>query len=218
MQIVFIIVSAVTLFAGIQTVTNRNLFHAALYMMLSFLGVAVLYGMLESAFMAATQLLVYIGAISILVIFAIMMTRRLMQATEPAFNSQAPLGLLTSVLLFGLFVVVISQVFVINPNAQGAFFPPAADDAIRNAVVDLGVSFVSADQYVLAFELASVLLLVALVGAIIIARPDVEDDEVEEVAAVKVAEQVEQAEMEVESIEVEAAEEAAAAEAMPGGH
>ena len=83
MQIVFILVSAITLFAGIQTVSNRNLFHAALYMMLSFLGVAVLYGLLESAFMAATQLLVYIGAISILVIFAIMMTRRLMQTTEP---------------------------------------------------------------------------------------------------------------------------------------
>ncbi|MEM8857028.1 MAG: NADH-quinone oxidoreductase subunit J [Chloroflexota bacterium] len=212
MQIVFIIVSAVTLFAGIQTVVNRNLFHAALYMMLSFLGVAVLYGMLESAFMAATQLLVYIGAISILVIFAIMMTRRLMQATEAPFNSQAPWGVVASGLLFVLFATVIGQVYPILPADMAAFAPPPAEEAIRGTVVALGESFVSADQYVLAFELASVLLLVALVGAIIVARPDVPENELAEVSV------EEENEMEVESMEVEAVEEAAPTEAMPGGH
>lgn len=205
MQIVFIIVSAITLFSGIQTVSNRNLFHAALYMMLSFLGVAVLYGMLESAFMAATQLLVYIGAISILVIFAIMMTRRLMQATEPATNSQWQWGGIAAGLLFVLFVTVINQVFTLNPTLPSAFMPPAAEDSIRGLVVQLGESFVDANQYVLAFELASVLLLVALVGAIIVARPDVDDDE-------DVAERIEAV---TESAEVEMVE---AAEAVPGGH
>lgn len=176
MQIVFILVSAITLFSGIQTVSNRNLFHAALYMMVSFLGVAFLYGMLESAFMAATQLLVYIGAISILVIFAIMMTRRLMQATESAINSQWQWGGLAAALLFIVFVTTINQVFTLNPNVPGAFLPPAAESAVRGTVVQLGEGFVSSDQYVLAFELASVLLLVALVGAIIVARPDVTDE------------------------------------------
>ena len=213
MQIVFIIVSAVTLFAGIQTVVNRNLFHAALYMMLSFLGVAVLYGMLESAFMAATQLLVYIGAISILVIFAIMMTRRLMQATEASFNSQAPWSLAAAGLLFILFVTVIGQVYPVLPTDPAVFGPPAAEEAIRGTVVALGESFVSADQYVLAFELASVLLLVALVGAIIVARPDVPSNVVaDEESATEIAE------TEVESFEVESAEEVVATEAVPGGH
>ncbi|MEM6772037.1 MAG: hypothetical protein AAF597_15790, partial [Bacteroidota bacterium] len=101
------------------------------------------------------------------------------------------------------------QVYAVNPNAQGAFFPPAADEGINNLVVNLGISFVSADQYVLAFELASVLLLVALVGAIIVARPDVPDNEMEEV--------VEAPEMEVELMEVESAEEELK-EAVPGGH
>ena len=206
MQIVFIIVSAITLFAGIQTVSNRNLFHAALYMMLSFLGVAVLYGMLESAFMAATQLLVYIGAISILVIFAIMMTRRLMQTTEPATNSQWQWGGIAAGLLFVLFIFVINQVFTVNPALSTAFFPAPADEAVNGLVVSLGESFVDSNQYVLAFELASVLLLVALVGAIIVARPDVEEDGETTEEVVEAA---------VESAEFEVAE---AAEATPGGH
>ena len=206
MQIVFIIVSAITLFAGIQTVSNRNLFHAALYMMLSFLGVAVLYGLLESAFMAATQLLVYIGAISILVIFAIMMTRRLMQTTEPATNSQWQWGGIAAGLLFVLFVFVINQVYTLNPALPTAFMPPAADEGVNGLVVVLGESFVSSEQYALAFELASVLLLVALVGAIIVARPDVADEEeVEAMTGV------------VESSETEAVA-VASAEAVPGGH
>ena len=177
MQIIFIIVSAVTLVSGIMVVTDRNLFHAALYMMLSFLGVAGLYVLLENGFMAATQLLVYIGAISILVIFAIMMTRRLMGTTEPPFNSQWGWGGIASGLLFALFMVVIMQVYAVDPNAAGAMMPPPAEDAIQSMVTDLGVAFTSSNQYVLAFELASVLLLAALVGSIIVARPDVETEE-----------------------------------------
>lgn len=208
MQIVFILVSAITLFSGIQTVSNRNLFHAALYMMVSFLGVAVLYGMLESAFMAATQLLVYIGAISILVIFAIMMTRRLMHTTESAFNSQWQWGALASALLFVVFVTTINQVYTWNPNAADAFLPAPAEAAVNGTVVQLGIGFVSASEYVLAFELASVLLLVALVGAIIVARPDVQTEEEAAVVASIETEtgEVEMAEATAESTMIEGAE------------
>ncbi|MFK7804322.1 MAG: NADH-quinone oxidoreductase subunit J [Anaerolineae bacterium] len=207
MQIVFILVSAMTLFSGIQTVSNRNLFHAALYMMVSFLGVAILYGLLESAFMAATQLLVYIGAISILVIFAIMMTRRLMHTTESAFNSQWQWGGLAAALLFIVFVTTINQVFTLDPNSASAFLPPAAESAVNGTVVQLGIGFVSASEYVLAFELASVLLLVALVGAIIVARPDVEaDDAVAQEVGVSAEAEVEMAEATAEAMMIEGAE------------
>lgn len=177
MQIIFIIVSAVTLISAIMVVTDRNLFHAALYMMLSFLGVAGLYVLLENGFMAATQLLVYIGAISILVIFAIMMTRRLMGTTESPFNSQWGWGGLASLLLFGLLLSVITQVLSVDPSAPDAIMPPPAEAAIQSMVTDLGVAFTSSSQYVLVFELASVLLLAALVGSIIVARPDVDTEE-----------------------------------------
>ena len=178
MQVVFIIISAITLISGIMVVTIRNLFHAALYMMLSFLGVAGLYVLLETGFMAATQLLVYIGAISILVIFAIMMTRRLMQTTESPFNSQWVWGGLASLFVGALLIAVIIQApFPLNEGFAPPYSDPAIAEAIDNNVVTLGESFVSADQYVLPFELASVLLLVALVGSIIIARPDVEEED-----------------------------------------
>src|SRR5690606_36269807 len=87
LQIIFILVSLFTLLTAWIVVTNRNLFHAALAMMGSFLGVAIIYALLDAGFLAAAQLLVYVGAIAILVIFAIMMTRRLMQTTENPFNA-----------------------------------------------------------------------------------------------------------------------------------
>ena len=109
-QIVFIIISVITLGTAVVVVTNRNLFHAALAMMASFLGVAGLYVLLEAGFLAAAQLLVYIGAISILVIFAIMMTRRLMQTHEMPYNSQywyglGAAGLVFLLLMFGPYIV-----------------------------------------------------------------------------------------------------------------
>ena len=178
-QIIFIIVSLITLGTGLVVVTNRNLFHAALAMMASFLGVAGLYVMLDAGFLAAAQLLVYIGAISILVIFAIMMTRRLMQATEAPFNSQVWLALFTAVAAFALITTVIVQFWPFTPSTEQFFASrtEVPDSVLQGSVVQLGQAFVSADAYVLPFEIASVLLLAALIGAIIIAWPETREDE-----------------------------------------
>ncbi|MFN2188454.1 MAG: NADH-quinone oxidoreductase subunit J [Candidatus Promineifilaceae bacterium] len=168
-QIVFIIISAVTLISGWIVVTDRNLFHAAIALMASFAGVAGLYILLDAGFLAASQLLVYIGAISILVIFAIMMTRRLMQTTESPYNSQWRWGILGALVAFVLLAVLIYQTWPVDQFAE-----PAAISAVdmRASVERLGISLVSIEQYVLPFEIASVLLLAALVGAIVIARPE----------------------------------------------
>lgn len=171
-QIIFIIISAVTLIAAWFVVTDRNLFHAALALMASFLGVAGLYVLLEAGFVAAAQLLVYIGAISILVIFAIMMTRRLMQTTETAFNSQWQMGIVTAALLFAVLFFVIVQFWPMTPAAGATGRPDVAPDLLAASVDQLGAAFVSVDQYVLPFELASVLLLAALIGSIAVAWPE----------------------------------------------
>lgn len=177
-QVIFILVSAFTLIAGIIVVTHRNLFHAALAMMASFLGVAGLYVTLDAGFLAAAQLLVYIGAISILVIFAIMMTRRLMQTTELPFNSQWGLGLITAGAALILLVAVTVQFWPVTPDSTQflAARTPVSDSILSNSVPELGRALVSADAYVLPFEIASVLLLAALIGSVVIAWPPEEDE------------------------------------------
>jgi NADH:ubiquinone oxidoreductase subunit 6 (subunit J) len=159
-HVVFIVLSAVALVGAMGVVTSRNLFRAALFLVLSFVGVTGLYVLLEAEILAMIQLLVYVGAISILIIFAIMLSRRMMSPEFKTRNEQWLLGLVFSVALF----VVLSMILLIVawPTAQSA----VPEDAISL----LGQALVSPDQYVLVFEAASVLLLVALVGAVVIAR------------------------------------------------
>ena len=183
-QIIFFILAVLTLVSAVVVVTDRNLFHAAIAMMASFFGVAGLYATLNSGFMAAAQLLVYIGAISILVIFAIMMTRRLMNTGEPAFNSQHIGAAIAALMMFGVLGFVFFQIGIGVP--QGTLFnilPQEASNALlESTVVRLGWMFASPNAYVLPFEIASVLLLAALVGSIVIARP-MDDEEEEQQAA-----------------------------------
>jgi len=110
LQFIFIILSVITLGAALAVVTSRNLFHSALFMILSFVGVAGLYVLLEAGFLAAVQILVYVGAISILIVFAIMLTRRLMAKDLVQRNAQWGISALVAVLLFSLLCFVLLRV------------------------------------------------------------------------------------------------------------
>jgi NADH-quinone oxidoreductase subunit J len=158
LQFVFIVLSIITLGAALAVVTSKNLFHSALFMILSFVGVAGLYVLLEAGFLAAVQILVYVGAISILIIFAIMLTRRLMAKDLVQRNAQWGISGLVALLLFIVLGFVLLRV---NWPVVEAAVP---DESISI----LGQKLMS--TYALPFEVASVLLLVALVGSIIIAR------------------------------------------------
>ncbi|MCB9420829.1 MAG: NADH-quinone oxidoreductase subunit J [Ardenticatenaceae bacterium] len=183
-QVIFILISIFTLVTAWVVVTNRNLFHAALALMASFLGVAGIYVLLDAGFLAAAQLLVYIGAISILIIFAIMLTRRMMQTHETPFNSQPVLSGITAVGVFAVIAFVLYRVQGLQTQwpwlkggASGFSDPvPVDPPIILNSVAKLGEAFVSPDAYVLPFELASILLLAALIGSILIAWPKPEDE------------------------------------------
>lgn len=172
-QIIFFILAAIILTSAIAVVTLRNLFHAALALMVSFLGVAGIYVLLEAPFLGMAQLLVYIGAISILIIFAIMMTRRLMQTSETPYNAQAVAALIGALITLVILVVVIGRLYPLAPGTDSMFASATAVDPVilNSSVARMGRAFVSADAYVLPFEIASVLLLAALVGSIIIAWP-----------------------------------------------
>ena len=159
-QVIFIILSAVALIGALGVVVSRKLFHAAIFLVLSFVGVAGFYVLLEAEFLAMIQILVYVGAIAILIIFAIMLSRRMMSSEFRASNEQWLWALVAGVALFVILVVILVQV---NWPVVEAAVP-------GNTVSELGQALVSPDQYLLVFEVASVLLLVALVGAVIIAR------------------------------------------------
>ncbi len=158
LQVIFILISAATLGAAFLMVTSRTLFHSALFMAASFLGIAGLYILLEAEFLAVVQILIYVGAIATLIVFAIMLSRGGMRRGTHVVNNQWPIVALGAVLLFAILASLVDRVVWPVQNAA-----PSGD-----MIAELGRAFVG--PYVIPFEVASVLLVVALIGAIIIAR------------------------------------------------
>ena len=162
MTILFLITAVVILAAAMMVVTSRNLVHAALWLVAALFGVAMLYAMLDAGFMAVVQVVVYIGAIAILFIFAVMLTRREMRETGPGLNKNWGVSALVSLLVFGGLTFLLSS--------WGGFWQTSADlPSGVDMVAELGTALISPNAYVLPFEVASVLLVAALVGAVYIA-------------------------------------------------
>lgn len=161
-QIIFLIVGAVILFAGLMVVTVRNLVHAALWLVVTLFGVAVLYALLNANFLAVVQVVVYIGAIAILFIFAVMLTRRQAADTGVSVNKNWWAGALIAVVTFAGLAFLLQSWSGFSKQAAAI---PSDFDAINQ----LGNALTSPMGYVLPFEVASVLLLAALVGAVYLA-------------------------------------------------
>jgi len=160
LQVMFILASLMTLAGGFYTVLVRNLFHAALGLIVALAGVATLYGLMEANFLAAAQVLIYIGAIAILIIFAVMLTEGVM-GRVPRMNDQWGNSVFVAL---GLLVVLQVTLFRFN-------WPPGAPAAVpADSILRLGTSLVDPNLYVLPFEVASVLLVAAMIGSIYIAR------------------------------------------------
>jgi len=161
-ELIFILIAVITLFAALQVVTVPNLVHAALWLILALFGVAGTFVLLNASFLAVVQVVVYIGAIAILMIFAIMLTRRVIQDSGPQLNKGAWLAALLGMALF------VGLTFIIfNSGAYSVVLPEMG--ARADPISDLGLALVSPDAYIIPFELASVLLLAALIGAIVVA-------------------------------------------------
>jgi len=176
--IVFLIMSGITLGGGLLVVMSRNLFHAGLFLMLALFGVAGLFVLLAAPFLAGFQVVVYIGAIAILIILAIMLTPKVTQMQE-IFTSQWPLNLLAVVVFFVLLVSVVSPVMgelgIDNWGADFTEEDPAAVPA--DSIVTLGKELVDPDRYMLPFEVASVLLMAAMIGAVMLVNPGNPDED-----------------------------------------
>jgi NADH-quinone oxidoreductase subunit J len=163
--IAFFIFAVLALGGALGLVTTRNLIHGALYLILSLFGGAGFFILLSAPFLAAVQILVYIGAIAILFIFAVMLTRGMTRLRE-VFNRQwwasAIIGVVIFVLMIGGVILPVWGVGGTNANQ------PSTD--LTATTEDLGVALVSADEYVLPFLVSSLLLTGAMIGAIVVAR------------------------------------------------
>lgn len=161
-QIIFLFCSVLIITSAVMVVTTRKLIHAALWLVAALFGVAIVYVILQAGFLAVVQVVVYIGAIAILFIFAVMLTRREMldRGEQSRSNWWLP-ALLGLLILTGLVFLILGQ----PAFSRTASAIPEGVDTLRN----LGTALVSPDLFVLPFEVASVLLLAALVGAVFVA-------------------------------------------------
>ena len=153
-------VAAVTLGGAWYAVSARNLFRAALGLAGALFGVACIYLFLEAEFLAVTQLLIYVGAILTLLIFGVMLTHRISDPAVPRWNHQAKTaGLVSLAVGLGLAVSFLKTRWFVG----GIHYPVVTLAGLGRAILSV---------YLLPFELLSILLLGALVGAIVIAKKE----------------------------------------------
>ncbi len=158
--IVFFIFAILAVAAAWGVVTSQNIVHSALFLALTFVGVAALYVMLNAEFIAAVQILVYTGAVSIMVVFAVMLTLRGDVGESSPENKKWGWGLFVAGLVFVMITAVILT------NADWRILP--GPWTIQNSTAALSNLLLT--NYMIPFEAAAILLTVALVGAVILAK------------------------------------------------
>jgi NADH-quinone oxidoreductase subunit J len=160
--VAFWVLSATTIACALAVVFVRNLVHAVLFLALTFVGVAGLYVVLAADFVAVVQVLIYAGAVGVLMTFAIMLT-----PAADRENSETPFlwpAALVSVAVFGLIWWVVTREAQWNVSDR---------EPLATTARALGEAFLK--PYVVPFEIASVLLMTAMIGAIILTREDADD-------------------------------------------
>jgi NADH-quinone oxidoreductase subunit J len=161
----FLIFAAVTVAGAVAAVTLRQLIHSALCLAASFFGLALLYLQLEAQFIGLAQVLVYVGAVAILVVFAILLTRSIEAAREPRWARLPALGAGVA----GL--VLVALIVAVSTSGVGREWPePALTVAEEAAVIQIGLSLMT--EYVVPLLVIAVLLTVALIGAVLIAMEE----------------------------------------------
>jgi NADH-quinone oxidoreductase subunit J len=161
MTLSFLFLAAITIVGTAAAMSLRNLVHCVLSLTLGLVGLALLYLNLGAQFVGFTQVLVYVGAVAILAVFAIMMTR----GTEPTGHHESPFRVSGALIALAVFAVVAWAVFSGTKMLRASVPQPEV------SVNQIGVALMH--QYVLPLEVIGVLLTAALVGAAVIAMDEV---------------------------------------------
>jgi NADH-quinone oxidoreductase subunit J len=167
-KVLFIIFGALAVAGALGAITRRNIIHALLLLVFTFLNVAAIFFLTQAYFVAMIQILVYAGAIMVLFVFVIMfLNLRTFQEEEQIHRRQRWIALILSVLVLVEFIIVLAGVTL--TSAKGGLTPDVIEAAGGNSKV-FGLALFN--SMLLPFEVASVILLVAMVGAIILVKKE----------------------------------------------
>jgi NADH-quinone oxidoreductase subunit J len=163
MGIAFAIIAAVTLGAGVAAMSLRNLVHCALALTVAFAGLAAAYLQLDAQFVGFAQILVYVGAVAILIVFAILLTRSSESAPQAFLSPSWLTGFGVAVGVAALLIWAVNHSVVMRPE-----IPPKPEVTVKQ----IGDALMN--RFVLPLEVVGLLLTAALIGGVIIAMRDPE--------------------------------------------
>ena len=162
-DIVFWLLAAVTVGAAVLVVHTQNMFRAALLLVVSFFGVAGIFALINAEFLAVVQVLIYAGGVAVLVIFAVMITSDLPEGNRS--TRLQPVGLIAAAVLMGTLIFAIVQ-------AEWTLLPDDLPAPLASVFVDTPATIgrMLLSEFVLPFEIAGVVLLAAVIGALSLVR------------------------------------------------
>lgn len=171
-DVVFWVIAISSIIAALAVVFLKDVFRAALFLVVTLLGVAGMFVLMRAEFLAVVQVLIYVGAIAVLIIFAVVTTRDVEQGS-PSNALRVPVLAVTGLLLAGVAFVIFKTDWALTETASatGTISVAAAteiDTVFENTVPTIAGLLIT--DYVLAFEVASVVLLAAVVGALALLR------------------------------------------------
>ena len=164
----FYLLAGTMIIGGILVITRKNAVHSAMALITTLLAQAALYLMLYAPFVAGVQIILYAGGIMVLFLFVIMLINLERNMKERQFNRQWLVGIPAAAALGGLFIAVYTATTrgkVLFPEGRMTYGESQNTQAIAGLLFDR-----SAGQYMFAFEIASLLLLVAIIGAVVMAK------------------------------------------------
>lgn len=164
-QVAFVALAGISIVAALGVVLVPNILRAALLLGLTLVGVAGLFVLMNAPFLAAVQIMIYVGAITTMIILAIFLSNRVMNIgfSQAIYNPILAAGVAGLLFAF-LFITVVNSVWINDPKSIAAGGPANSDVGVE------AISRALLQPYVFPFELASVLLLAVLVGAVVIAK------------------------------------------------
>jgi NADH-quinone oxidoreductase subunit J len=162
-QFVFLFLSVVALFSAVMVITRRNAIHSVIWLIVTLFAVGGIFLILHAEFLFAVQIILYVGGIMVLFLFVVMLVNLDLAVKEAQFNRQWHLALLTAVILMGELGYGIYR-------GHNAFAPAEVAATPANMGNTQQVALALYQNYMLPVEIASILLLVAMVGAVIMAK------------------------------------------------